>query len=156
MMLLLGPTSVFMRMSKHTSTFKGFNYLNSWWRALFACSRGGERGGGLDECGGHLWRYRGGGARPAPAIRHVAHQPHAAVHLDVDVAFGCHVKDFETIVIQTGELALIGPLPVVPTDGDSCLGVEDCQLPAWHGGGSVEILKTDTKQRTLTKVVKTE
>ena len=48
------------------------------------------------------------------------------------MALGGHVKDFETIVIKAGELALIGPLPVVPANGDGGLGVEDCQLPAWH------------------------
>lgn len=112
-------------MSRHT-------HLNSWWRALFAGCRGGERGGGLDEGGGHLRRHRGGGARRAPAGGHVAHQPHAAVHLDVDVALGGHVEDFEAVVVETGELALVGSLPVVPADGDSCLGVEDCQLPAWR------------------------
>lgn len=109
-----------------------FIYLNGRWRALFAGSRRGECGRGLDKCGGHLWRHWSGGACPTPAIRHIANQPHAAVHLDVDVAFGSHVKDFETIVIKTGELALVGPLPVVSANGDCCLGVEDCQLSAWH------------------------
>lgn len=66
-------------------------YLDSWWWALFAGSCGGERGRGLDECGGHLRWHRRGGARAAPAVWHVTHQPHAAIHLDVDVAFGSHV-----------------------------------------------------------------
>lgn len=107
-------------------------YLNSGWRALFAGGRGGECGGGLDKGGGHLRRHRGGGARRAPADRHVAHQPHAAVHLDVNVALGGHVEDFEAVVVEAGELALVGSLPVVSADGDSGLGVEDCQLPAWR------------------------
>lgn len=68
-----------------------FIYLDSRRRALFAGRRGGERGRGLDKGGGHLRRHRSGGARAAPAVRHVAHQPHAAVHLDVDMAFGGHV-----------------------------------------------------------------
>lgn len=122
------------RFQTKTSILNGFIYLNSRWRALFAGRRSGERCRGLDKCGGHLRRHRCGGARPTPAIWHIAHQPHAAVHLDVAMAFGSHVKDFETIVIKTGELALIGPLPVVPANGDRCLGVEDCQLSAWHRG----------------------
>lgn len=108
-------------------------YLDSWWRALLAGGRGGQRGGGLNEGGGHLGRHRGGGARRAPAGGHVAHQPHAAVHLDVDVALGGHVEDLEAVVVEAGELALVGPLPVIAADGDGGLGVEDCQLPAWCG-----------------------
>lgn len=121
-----------MFLRKFQDNSHSFIYLNSRWRALFAGSRSGECGCGLDKCGGHLWRHWSGGARPTPAVRHIAHQSHAAVHLDVDVAFGGHVKDFETIVIKTRELALVGPLPVVPANGDRCLGVEDCQLSAWH------------------------
>lgn len=116
-------------------TYRGIShqpYLNSGWRALFAGGRGGECGGGLDKGGGHLRRHRSGGACRAPASRHVAHQPHAAIHLDVDVALGGHVEDFEAVVVETGELALVGSLPVVSANGDSGLGVEDCQLPAWH------------------------
>lgn len=108
-------------------------YLNSGWRALFPGGRGGQGGGGLDEGGGHLWRYRGGGACRAPTGGHVSHQPHAAVHLDVGVALGSHVEDFKAVVIEAGELALVGPLPVISSNGDSGLGVEDCQLPAWCG-----------------------
>lgn len=109
-------------------------YLDSWWRALLAGGGGGQCGGGLNEGGGHLRRHRGGGARRPSAGGHVAHQPHAAVHLDVGVALGGHVQHFEAVVVEAGELALVGPLPVVPADGDGGLGVEDCQLPAWRGG----------------------
>lgn len=108
-------------------------YLDSGWWALFAGGCGRQGGGSLYKGGGHLWRYWGGGARRAPASGDVAHQPHAAVHLDVNVALGGHVEDFEAIVVEAGELALVGPLPVVSTDRDSGLGVEDRQLPAWRG-----------------------
>lgn len=47
------------------------------------------------------------------------------------MAFGGHVEDFKAIVVEAGELALVGSLPVISADGDSGLGVEDCQLPAW-------------------------
>lgn len=113
-------------------------YLDGWWRALLAGGCGGQCGGGLNEGGGHLGRHRGGGARCAPAGRHVAHQPNAAVHLDVDVAFGSHVENLEAIVVEAGQLALVRPLTVVPADGDGGLGVEDCQLPAWRGVKSGE------------------
>lgn len=107
-------------------------YLNGGWRALFAGGRGGECGGGLNKGGGHLRRHRGGGACRAPARWHVAHEPHAPVHFDVHVALGSHVEDLEAVVVETRELALIGPLPVISANGDRGLGVEDCQLPAWR------------------------
>lgn len=112
-------------------------HLDSGRRALFAGGRRGERGGGLDEGGGHLRRRRRGGARRTPADGHVAHQPHAAVHPDVDVALGGHVEDLEAVVVEAGELALVRPLAVVSADGDSGLGVEDGELPACstRGGG---------------------
>lgn len=114
-------------------------YLNGGWRALLP--RGGRRqsGGGLDEGCGHLRRHRSGGAGPAPTVWHITNQPHAAVHFDVGVALGCHVKDLQAVVVEPRELALVGPLPVISTNGDGGLGVEDCQLPAWirRRGGRV-------------------
>lgn len=100
---------------------------------MLARGRGGQRGGGLDEGGGHLGRHRGGGACSPPAGRHVADQPHTAVHLDVDVTLCGHVENLEAVVIEPGQLALVGPLPVISADGDGGLGVEDCQLPACRG-----------------------
>ena len=102
-------------------------------RALLAGGGRGQGGGGLDEGGGHLRRHRGGGARRAAAGGHVAHQPHAAVHPDVGVALGGHVEHLEAVVVEAGELALVGPLPVVPADRDGGLRVEDGQLPPWYG-----------------------
>lgn len=107
-------------------------YLNSGRRALFPGGRGGQGGGGFDKGGGHLWRCRGGGACCTPTGWHVAHQPHAAVHLYIGMALSSHVEDFEAIVVEARKLALVGPFPVISTNGDSRLGVEDCQLPAWH------------------------
>lgn len=106
-------------------------YLNSRWRSLFPRGRRRQGGRGLNEGGGHLRRHGRGGARGAPAGRHVAHQPHAAGHLDVGVALGRHVEDLQAVIVEAGELALVGPLPVVSPDGDGGLGVEDCQLPSW-------------------------
>lgn len=106
-------------------------YLNGWWWALLASGRSGQGGGGLDKGGGHLRWHWGGCTCCASTGWHIAHQPHTAVHFDVGMAFGGHVEDFEAIVVKAGELALVGPLPVVSTNGDSGLGVEDCQLPAW-------------------------
>lgn len=106
-------------------------YLNSRWRALFPGGGGRQGGGGLNKGGGHLWWHRCSGACRTPAGWHVAHQPHAAVHLNVGVPLGGHIENFEAIIVEAGELALVGPLPVIPANGDSGLGVEDCQLPAW-------------------------
>lgn len=125
--------------SRHSlsSSSRG-SYLNGRWRPLFSGGCGGQGGGRLDESGGHLWRYGGGGACRTPARGHVAHQPHAAVHLDVGVALGGHVENLEPIVIKARELTLVGSLPVIAADRDSGLSVEDGQLPAWcrrEGGG---------------------
>lgn len=125
---------VIFQAREHTSLLVPHQpYLNSGWWALFTGGGGGKCCGGLDEGGRHLRWHWGGGACCTPTCWHITHKPHTAVHFNVGVTLGSHVEDFEAVIVETGELALVGSLPVVPADGDSGLGVEDCQLPAWRG-----------------------
>ena len=107
-------------------------YLHGGRGAVFPGGGGGHGGGGLDEGGGHLGG-RGGGAPGAPGARPVAHQPHAAVDLHVDVALGRHVQHLQAVVVEAGELALERAAAVAAPDGHAGLRVEDGELPACRG-----------------------
>lgn len=118
----------------HSSQQLRIFYLDGRWRPLLARGGGGQSGGGLDVGGGHLGRHGGRGAGAASARGHVAHQAHAAIYLDVAVALRSHVEHLQAIVVETRQLALVGPLAVIAADGDGGLGVEDGQLTTWSGG----------------------
>lgn len=84
--------------------------------------------GGLHNWRGHLWLHGSGCRLSCHRGRHFTNQSHISHYGDVGIIFGCHIQNFQAIVVKPRELTLEGLALLFPANYYGCLAIEDCEL----------------------------
>lgn len=107
------------------------SYLaDGFFRRRFSSSScaGCQGRGGLHNRGGHLGLHGSSCRLSSHRGRHFTDQSHIAHYDDVGIIFGCHIQNFQAIVVEPRELALERLALFLPANYYGGLAIEDCEL----------------------------